>query len=53
MLVVFGQRREAGPGLCPAFALIGAAAPTGLDRHVEAVLVTAMRDWLTAFATSL
>src|ERR1700722_9348854 len=50
-LVVFGQRREAGPSA--AFALIGAAVLTGLDRHVEAGLATAMPDRLTAFATSL
>ncbi len=36
-----------------AFALIGAAVLTGLDHHIEAVLVAAMPDWLTAFATSL
>jgi cytochrome c biogenesis protein CcdA len=36
-----------------AFALIGAAVLTGLDLRVEAVLVAAMPDWLTAFATSL
>ena len=33
--------------------LIGAAVLTGLDHHIEAVLVAAMPDWLTAFATSL
>jgi cytochrome c-type biogenesis protein len=36
-----------------AFALIGAAVLTGLDHHIEAALVAAMPDWLTAFATSL
>jgi cytochrome c biogenesis protein CcdA len=36
-----------------AFALIGASVLTGLDHHIEAVLVAAMPDWLTAFATSL
>jgi cytochrome c-type biogenesis protein len=36
-----------------AFALIGAAVLTGLDHHIEAVLVASMPDWLTAFATSL
>lgn len=36
-----------------AFALIGAAVLTGLDHHIEAVLVAAMPDWLTTFATSL
>ena len=36
-----------------AFAIIGAAVLTGLDHNIEAVLVTAMPDWLTAFATSL
>jgi hypothetical protein len=36
-----------------AFALIGAAVLTGLDHRVEAVLIAAMPDWLTAFATSL
>ena len=36
-----------------AFALIGAAILTGLDHRVEAVLVAAMPDWLTAFASSL
>ena len=42
ILVVFRRRRETG-----------AAVLTGLDRHVEAVLVTATPNWLTAFATSL
>jgi cytochrome c-type biogenesis protein len=36
-----------------AFALFGAAVLTGLDHHIEAVLVAAMPDWLTTFATSL
>ena len=36
-----------------AFVLIGAAVLTGFDHHIEAVLVAAMPDWLTAFATSL
>jgi len=36
-----------------AFALIGAVVLTGLDHHIEAVLVAAMPDWLTTFATSL
>jgi len=36
-----------------AFVIIGAAVLTGLDHHIEAVLVAAMPDWLTAFATSL
>ena len=36
-----------------AFALIGATVLTGLDHHIEAVLVAAMPDWLSAFATSL
>jgi cytochrome c biogenesis protein CcdA len=36
-----------------AFALTGAAILTGLDQRVEAVLVAAMPDWLTAFASSL
>jgi len=36
-----------------AFALIGALVLTGLDHHIEAVLVAAMPDWLTAFATAL
>jgi cytochrome c biogenesis protein CcdA len=36
-----------------AFALIGATVLTGLDHQIEAVLVAAMPDWLTAFATSL
>ncbi len=36
-----------------AFALVGAAVLTGLDHQVEAVLVAAMPNWLTAFATSL
>lgn len=36
-----------------AFAIIGAAILTGLDRHIEAVLVAAMPDWLTSFATLL
>ncbi len=36
-----------------AFAIIGTAVLTGLDHNVEAVLVAATPDWLTAFATSL
>ncbi len=36
-----------------AFALIGLAVLTGLDHRIEAVLVAAMPDWLTSFATSL
>ena len=36
-----------------AFVLIGAAVLTGFDHHIEAVLVAATPDWLTAFATSL
>jgi len=36
-----------------AFALIGAAILTGLDHRVEAILVAAMPNWLTDFATSL
>lgn len=36
-----------------AFAVIGATVLTGLDHHIEAVLVAAMPDWLTTFATSL
>jgi cytochrome c-type biogenesis protein len=36
-----------------AFLVIGAAVLTGLDHQFEAVLVAAMPDWLTAFATSL
>ena len=36
-----------------AFLAIGAAVLTGFDHHIEAVLVAAMPDWLTAFATSL
>jgi cytochrome c-type biogenesis protein len=36
-----------------AFLLVGAAVLTGFDHHIEAVLVAAMPDWLTAFATSL
>ncbi len=36
-----------------AFALIGAAILTGLDHHIEAVLVAAMPGWLSAFATTL
>ncbi len=36
-----------------AFVVIGAAVLTGFDHHIEAVLVAAMPDWLTAFATSL
>ena len=34
-------------------ALIGAAVLTGLDHHIEAVLVATMPNWLTTFATSL
>jgi cytochrome c-type biogenesis protein len=36
-----------------AFLIIGTAVLTGLDHQIEAVLVAAMPDWLTAFATSL
>jgi cytochrome c-type biogenesis protein len=36
-----------------AFALIGAVVLTGLDHHIEAVLVAAMPGWLATFATSL
>ncbi len=36
-----------------AFALIGALVLTGLDHPIEAVLVAAMPNWLTAFATAL
>jgi cytochrome c-type biogenesis protein len=36
-----------------AFLMIGAAVLTGFDHQIEAVLVAAMPDWLTAFATSL
>jgi cytochrome c-type biogenesis protein len=36
-----------------AFVVIGVAVLTGFDHHIEAVLVAAMPDWLTAFATSL
>jgi cytochrome c-type biogenesis protein len=36
-----------------AFGVIGAAILTGLDHHIEAVLVAAMPGWLSAFATTL
>ena len=36
-----------------AFAATGAAILTGLDHSIESVLVAAMPDWLTSFATSL
>ena len=36
-----------------ALLIVGAAVLTGLDHQVEAVLVAAMPDWLTAFATLL
>ncbi len=36
-----------------AFTIVGAAVLTGFDHQIEAVLVAAMPDWLTAFATSL
>jgi cytochrome c-type biogenesis protein len=36
-----------------AFLVIGAVVLTGFDHQIEAVLVAAMPDWLTAFATSL
>lgn len=36
-----------------AFVVIGAAILTGLDHQFEAVLVAAMPDWVTGFATSL
>ena len=36
-----------------AFVAIGASVLTGFDHQIEAVLVAAMPDWLTAFATSL
>ena len=36
-----------------AFVVIGAAVLTGFDHRIEAVLVAAMPNWLTAFAASL
>jgi cytochrome c-type biogenesis protein len=36
-----------------AFGAIGVAILTGLDHSIESVLVAAMPDWLTSFATSL
>ncbi len=36
-----------------AFLIIGVAVLTGFDHQIEAVLVAAMPDWLTTFATSL
>jgi len=36
-----------------AFAIIGLAVLTGVDHQIEAVLVAAMPDWLTSFATLL
>ncbi len=36
-----------------AFVVIGAAALTGLDHQIEAVLVAAMPNWLAAFAALL
>ncbi len=48
-----GPEQAAELRSAPAFALIGALVLTGLDHHIEAVLVAAMPDWLTAFATAL
>jgi cytochrome c-type biogenesis protein len=54
-----GKERLAAVGvggrvaLGAAFAVIGAAILTGLDHRFESVLVAAMPDWLTTFATSL
>lgn len=54
-----GKARLAAAGaggraaLGAAFAVIGAAILTGLDHRFESVLVAAMPDWLTTFATSL
>src|SRR5271166_2184344 len=56
---VAGKTRFAAAGasgrivLGAAFAVIGAAILTGLDHRIESVLVAAMPDWLTMFATSL
>ena len=35
------------------FAVVGAAMLTGLDHRVAAILIAAMPNWLTTFATSL
>jgi cytochrome c-type biogenesis protein len=54
-----GRARFAAAGvggritLGAAFALIGAAILTGVDHRLESILVAAMPDWLTTFATSL
>ena len=54
-----GKRASPQPGqaarvaLGAVFAVIGAAILTGFDHRLESVMVAAMPDWLTAFATSL
>lgn len=56
---VAGKARFAAAGasgrvvLGAALAVIGAAILTGVDHRIESILVTAMPDWLTTFATSL
>ena len=56
---VVGKARLASAGaggrvaLGAVFAVIGAAILTGFDHRLESVMVAAMPDWLTAFATSL
>ncbi len=34
-------------------AMVGLARLTGLDHHIETVLVAAMADWLAAFTTTM
>jgi hypothetical protein len=34
-------------------AMVGLARLTGLDHHIETVLVAAMADWLVAFTTTM
>ena len=55
-LLPFVPLRSLGPtrlALGAAFAIIGLAVLTGVDHQIEAVLVAAMPDWLTSFATLL
>jgi hypothetical protein len=51
-----GRLAAAGAGrriALGAFALIGAAILTGVDHRLESIMIAAMPDWLTSFATAL
>jgi hypothetical protein len=51
-----GPTRRGGAGgriALGAFALIGAAILTGVDHRLESIMIAAMPDWLTSFATAL